>query len=68
MACLQLSALPSVVVVSKRVVGVVCAGTDPFSKCWLTVRSFVPSSGLMSFQGVGFSFVQTTTECQLRDC
>ena len=30
------------------------------SKCWLTVMSLVPSSGLMVFQGVGFSFVQTT--------
>ena len=32
-----------------------------FSKLWLTVRSFVVSSGLISFQGVGFSLVQTTT-------
>lgn len=35
-------------------------GTYLLSKCWLTVSSLVPSSGLMSFQGVGLSLVQTT--------
>lgn len=35
--------------------------TYPFSKCWLTVSSLVPSLGLMSFQGVWFSFVHTTS-------
>lgn len=41
--------------------------TNPFSKCWLTVSIFVPSLGLISFQGVGFSFVQTTEGSTMSD-
>ena len=37
------------------------------SKCWVRVSSFVPSLGLISFQGVGFSFVQTTGRTQGED-
>ena len=61
-ASLQLLALPAVT--SKQVnnvsVGATARSTHPLSKCWLTVRSLVPSFGLMSFQGVGLSLVQMT--------
>lgn len=62
---LQLLALPPAKmigeVVSRAGAAQSARSTHDFENCWFTVRILVPSSGLMSFQGVGFSLVQTTT-------